>query len=348
MFLKESFEQFQKTKVNLDDTRMKRVKSAHHSVRGKLGSIEAVREILTGFYLQGSYALLTACRPCDDAIEYDVDIVMAADFRNAHGYMRSGQDVLAWLQEQIESIGLYKGKTTILKCCVRIAYESDGQRFHLDVVPAHRPDTTKGSILIAPKWSESDPRGYQAWFAKCQKRCDRLRHVVRLLKYWRNVQGGGPNSMILTTLAAQHVPTSSRSLDDALVKTMTSLNGWLREQTAYGVEVLNPSLKEENLARNWTGAEVTDFQRLFSAATAKAKEARSCKDEEETISLWNDPVLFDGRFPKTVRGLGNEAKAAAAAIGDGLGLTAAGQVCIGRGPTPRPVKQSGGFYGARE
>ena len=348
MLLRNSFEDFLTGTVSLDDTRMSRVQSAHRSVRRKLKGIEAVRAVLTGFYLQGSYALLTACRPCGDQTEYDVDLVLAADFRDDRGRLPSGWRVLNWLQRQIESISLYEGKTTVKKCCVRIDYESDGQRFHLDVVPAHRPDTKQGVIRVAPGWGYSNPRGYKRWFELRRKRSKRLRHVVRLLKYWRNLQECGPNSMILTTLAARHAPKEFRSLDDALVKTMRGMNGWLQEQNIYGAQVLNPSLEEEDLARDWWGMDVAMFQHLLGAATDKAEEALASKDEAETIELWNGAKLFDGRFPKTLRGLGEDAKAAAEAIGDGLAVTPAGLVSIGAGRSCPTVEKGGGFYGEKK
>lgn len=348
MYLRKSFEHFLSNKVNLDATRMERVKRAHQSVRSELKTIDEVTEILTGMYLQGSYALLTACRPCGAHTEYDVDIVLAADFRSKGGRMKNGWQVLRWLQRQIEGISLYAGKTEILKHCVRIKYESDGQRFHLDVVPAHRPDHVDGPIQIAPDWALSDPRGYLTWFEKRRRRSERLRHIVRLLKYWRNLRGGGPNSMILTTLAAWHAPTAYRSLDDALVQTMSSLNAWLQDQSPHHIEVINPSLEEENLARNWHAGDVASFQRRFQTATEMATEALSCKDEERTIGIWNAPELFDRHFPKTLRGLGDKAKAFAAAMSSKVAFTDPnGKVGFIPSKGRSAARVSGGFFGER-
>ena len=124
---------------------------------------------------------------------------------------------------------------------------------------------------------------------------------------------------------------------------MKGMNGWLQEQNIYGVEVLNPSLEDEDLARNWLGMDVAWFQHLFGAATDKAEEALASKDEAETIELWNGAKLFDGRFPKTLRGLGEDAIAAAKAMGDGLAVTPAGLVAIGASRSFIPVEEGGGF-----
>jgi hypothetical protein len=349
MRLKQSFDDFLRNTVSLDETRRNRVQRAHQFVREKLTAIDEVAERKTGrgTYLQGSYPLHTAVRPCDANEAYDVDVVLAADFRKEDGRMIPGRRALRWLQDCLESIGTYQGKTMRKSCCVRIDYESDDQRFHLDVVPAHQPDTLQGPIKIPPNWSRSDPRGYIDWFRdQCKEADDWLLHVVRLLKYWRNLQGITSNSMILTTLAAHHSPAEAESLDDALVKTMSSIKDWMQSQTLARVEVPNPSMPEENLAQNWPVHHQRRFRNRLSVALETAEEALDSTDEEETINLWNRPELFDGRFPKTVRGLAEKAKEKAAAMGSGgLAVGPSGQVSTGPDRSGRDVPDNGGFYG---
>ena len=89
------------------------------------------------------------------------------------------------------------------------------------------------------------------------------------------------------------------------------------------------------------------FQHLLGVATDKAEDALACKDEEETIELWNRTDLFDGRFPKTLRGVGEDAKVAADAMGDGLAVTPAGLVSIGPSRSFEPVEKGGGFDGEK-
>jgi len=348
MFLRQSFEEFLSNRVSLDDIREDRVKRAHHTVREKLTSIDEVAERTTGrgTYLQGSYPLHTAVRPCDEDGAYDVDVVLAADFTDEQGGLESGHRALTWLRTCIESIGTYEGKTVRKSRCIRIDYESDDQRFHLDVVPAHRPNTLQGPIQIAPDWAKSDPKGYIDWFDNQCDDASRLRHVVRLLKYWRNLRDGGVNSMILTTIVANHAPSEAESLDDALVKTMSSLNSWIQGQNLTSVEVPNPSMPEEDLARNWSYVEKRRFQRQLSEATEKAEEAIGSEEEETTIELWNEPELFDGQFPKTVRGLGEEAREVAAAMaGGGLAVDQGGRVSPNSGDSGQDVPDNGGFFG---
>lgn len=348
MRLKQSFEDFLQNKVSLDGTRRDRIQSAHQSVREKLTSIDEVdgRIIGRGTYLQGSYPLHTAVRPCSEDDAYDVDVVLAADFRREVGGMISGHRVLRWLQGHLESIGTYKGKTSIKSRCVRIDYEADDQRFHLDVVPGHCLNTLQGPIKVPPDWSTSDPRGYIDWFRKQCSSDDWLLHVVRLLKYWRNVQNSGPNSMLLTTLAASHITDEAESLGEALQKTISAVYGWMENQNLGSIEVPNPSMPEENLARSWSYPEQVRFRRRLSSAVELAEEALGSKDEEETIELWNAPELFDGHFPKTTRGLGDDAKEKAAAMtGGGLAIGEDGRLFTGPDRSGREVPDNGGFYG---
>jgi len=351
MFLEESFECLLSNTVSLDETRRKRAIRAQNALRDRLKAVDEVKERLTGMYLQGSYALHTTVRPCDDDIEYDVDIILAADFQDHRdSWLQTGGYTLQWLQDQIESISLYKNKTRLLQHCVRVQYESDQQRFHLDVVPAHRPDTTGGEILICPDWAASNPKGFIDWFNAQKHRCGRLRHITRLLKYWRNLHGDEPNSMILTTLVGHHAPDEGayRTLDHALVQTMTGISKWLNENASllFGVDVPNPSLESENLARGWNGA--LSFVSLLDSATKLAQEAICCSDEEETIELWNAPELFDGCFPQTVRGLGQAERKVRNGIQSKSAFTgAAGAISVSRQKGHQCVPDNGGFYGTK-
>lgn len=351
MLLKDSFENFLSSKVNLDQTRFDRIVSAHNSIRDRLEADGKIQERLVGFYLQGSYALRTVSRPHSDDVEYDVDVVGAFDFRDKHGRLITGPAALDWLYRHINSINLYEGKTEKRRSCVRIHYQSDGARFHVDVVPAHRPDTTEGPIRIPPDWDQSNPRGYKRWFqGRKDEHCKRVKHLVRLLKYWRNLQceaDWGPNSMVLTTLVGQHTPADGdyKSLDDALVQTMTSMDELFQGQW-HTPEVLNPSLQGEDLARNWSQSDFKRFRRLFRRATETAQDAIESEDEEESIELWNTPELFDGKFPKTTRGLGQREKAVAAAMANGgLFTDPSGRLGSRSSKRGREMPDNHGYYG---
>ena len=260
MRLKDSFEDFLTDRVNLDPTRVGRVKTAHNTIRDKIAALDDIKPRFVGTYLQGSYALRTAVRPVHDDHEYDVDVVLAMDLHDAQGNLYGGDAVLDWLYGLVNGIALYEGKVERRERCLRVRYASDGQRFHLDVLPAHQPVIADAPILIPPDWAATNPRGYIRWLdGVVRDRCERARHLARLLKFWRNLQypdgAFAPNSMVLTTLVGLFAPTDAayRSLDEALVLTMRGINDWLQGLGPFEeVVVKNPSLKGENLARSWS------------------------------------------------------------------------------------------------
>lgn len=356
MRLKDSFEDFLTGRVNLDPTRVGRVQSAHNTIRDKVAALEDVKPLYVGAYLQGSYALRTAVRPAHDDHEYDVDVVLALDLRDAHGRLYGGDAVFDWLYGLVDGVALYKGKVERRERCLRVRYASDGQRFHLDVLPAHQPVVTDDPILIPPDWAATNPRGYTRWLdGVVRDRCRRARHLARLLKFWRSLQypdgAFAPNSMVLTTLVGLCAPADAAdgSLDEALVLTMCGVNGWLQGLRPFEeVVVENPSLEGENLARSWSWAEVSTFRGRFAEATRLAEAALASDDEEEAVALWNDDALFGGLFPKTLRGLGREAKGAAAAMASG-GLFVGPGGAVGTSPSASGVRvrDNRGFYGRR-
>lgn len=357
MRLKDSFEDFLTGRVNLDPTRVGRAQTAHRTIRDEIAALEDVEPLFVGTYLQGSYALRTAVRPVHDDHEYDVDVVLAMDLRDAQGRLYGGDAVLDWLYELVDGIALYKGKVERRERCLRVRYASDGQRFHLDVLPAHQPDLADEPILIPPDWAATNPRGYIRWLdAVVSGRCRRARHLARLLKFWRNLQYPdgtfAPNSMVLTTLVGSLAPANAAygSLDEGLVLTMRGINGWLQGLRPFeGVVVENPSLEGENLARSWSWVEVSTFRGRFAEATRLAEAALASDDEEETVALWNDDVLFAGLFPKTLRGLGEQAKEAATAMASG-GLFVRPNGAVGLsdpGTSGVRVRDNRGYFGRR-
>lgn len=355
MFLSATFDNFIQNVVSLDRTRLNRIQRAHNAVRSDIEALDPVREISTGpTFLQGSYAIYTPVRPCDKEASYDVDIVLPADFRNERSQLPNGRSVIRWLKSQIEQNGQYSDKTEVKGQCVRINYEADEGRFHLDFVPAHTLDPTEIPVQVPPDWSPSDPRGYREWFEKQAGRLEEKRHlryIVRMLKYWRNLRGVGPNSMILTTLSAQAAPSEGdyRSIDQALVTTMEGICEALDVENLRDVEIPNPSLPEENLARDWSVAEILRFKRALSKATETAQDAIDSLNGSETAELWNSPVLFDGEFPVPEEDPSEEARAAGAAMaGGGLSFDSDGYASTDPNPDGHgsTVPDNGGFYGA--
>ena len=309
MLLKNNFSKFLKDRVNLNQSRIDRIISAHHSVRDRLEKDDWVSSRLVGTRLQGSYALGTAIRSPHESGTYDVDVVLGLKLDDPGTGLPSGYSVLKETQDALEAISLYSGKTEILKCCVRIAYAQDGLDFHLDVVPAHVLEKMGDPLQIPPHWCKTNPIGYIDWFEqKNSKTSGYLRKVVRLLKYWRDIQQlESPNSMVLTTLAGQFIIEDARSVDEALVHVFGEILKWAEDDSDQPVPIVpNPSLPEENLARDWNYDQFIKFRDHLKSAHQDAKKALDSEDEKETISLWNGPHLFNGKFPTEVSNCGKK------------------------------------------
>ncbi|MXX97367.1 MAG: nucleotidyltransferase [Rhodothermaceae bacterium] len=309
MILKKAFDNFLRDRVNLNQTRIDRIISAHHSVREKLEEDEWISKYFIDSKLQGSYALGTAIRSSHKEGTYDVDVVLGLDLEDEYGQLPSGISVLKNVQSALEEISLYSGKTEILKCCVRVAYSSDGLDFHLDVVPAHVPEGMRDPLQIPRDWDKTNPLGYIDWFNETNRNgSGHLRRVVRLVKYWKDLHKlESPNSMVLTTLAGRFLPKEALSVDDALVQVLGGMIAWADEcSNADELDVPNPSLPEENLARDWHFDQFTSFRDRLRSAYEDAKTARDSIDEQETIDLWNGPHLFDGKFPTEVSKCSNK------------------------------------------
>ena len=320
MLLKDNFSKFLKDRVNLNQSRIDRIISAHHSVRDELKKDDWVSSRLVGTRLQGSYALKTAIRSPHESGTYDVDVILGLKLDSPRPELPSGDFVLKKTQDALEAIPRYSGKTEILKCCVRVTYAQDGLDFHLDVVPAHVPEEIQDPLQIPPYWHKTNPIGYIKWFeAQNSKGSGCLRKVVRLLKYWRDLQRlESPNSMVLTTLAGRFIPEDALSVDEALVHVFGEILRWAENDSDQSVPIVsNPSLSEENLARDWDYEQFIKFRNHIKSAYSDAKKALDSEDAKEAVHLWNGPHLFDGKFPTEISNHGKKHQEVANAFSKG-------------------------------
>lgn len=123
--------------------------------------------------VQGSFRLGTVTRPIRDGIEacYDIDLVSEIPLDKNR---TSPQAVKSMVGDRLREHGTYKKLLAPEgKRCWTLEYaEQDGVGFHLDVLPAvpEPRGLLSSAIAITNKkdgtytWSDSDPRGYGAWF----------------------------------------------------------------------------------------------------------------------------------------------------------------------------------------
>lgn len=353
MYLREAFDEFIATTIRLDETRRKRIQRAHNTVRSELESIPEVGSKMQGTFLQGSYPQHTATKPVNEDGSYDVDVIFAGDFSSERGRLLGPSKALGWLRDHIESIGRYSGKTKLKASCVCLDYARD---MHLDIVPAHCPEGMEQPIMVPraefldEEWFCSNPRGFMKWFKAKRKESEHLLDVVRLMKHWRNLRRDNPNSMVVTTLCTKHIPENASSVDEALTQTQQNILAWMKESSGtfgQGLRVSNPSLPDEDLARNWSWASRRRFYDQLQASARLAERAINSKDEAETIELWNRDELFKGQFPKKKRGLGEEAKALGERFSAGaVTIGANGALDGNNSARNKPVRPNNGFFGS--
>lgn len=345
MYLKKAFDSFLTDKVNTTPTQVKRIQSAHNSVRSVLEN-SALKPIIDRTLLQGSYAIKTGVRSARGDKPFDVDVVVGLRLADENGDLPDGLKTLLAIQAILEDSHLYKGKTTVLDSCVRVDYADSGQSFHLDVVPVHVLAGMRDPVQIPRDWRWTNPFGYVDRFNdQSSERCGYLRRVTRLVKYLRDVQQmNGFNSMVLTTRVAELMPTSCESVDDALAKVLRALADWADGVGAFQSPIVcNPSLPTEDLARNWHFADFGAFRTLIKAAADDAEAAIASDSEQDTINLWNGDNLFDGYFPTKLHGL-DEAKKVANDYSSGISRVGPTGLIGGSGLV---AHRTSGFFGSR-
>lgn len=325
MKLRKSFDAFL-SQIDIKDTRRERIVTAHNTIRDLLLSDENIKQYSPSFFLQGSYAMRTIVRPSANE-DYDVDLVLCLLLEDAAGNMLSGDVVKSMVYDAIASHGTYKDKVSMKTHCIRIDYEGD---FHLDITPAHRTNGDDDTILVVPDWSESNPKGLIAYFRDVHSKAyDKFYPVVRMLKWWRNIHFGDegyPKSILLTTLASRYIPSKDVSLDSALCTVLEGIHEYVKDLEE-APEVLNPVNENENLCRNWTKDDFLSFKSKISVAAFAAREALDCKDEEKTISIWNDKSLFDDTFPKAIYHIADEPNMMTKSfVANAAGVTSSGAV----------------------
>jgi hypothetical protein len=330
------------SQISLDETRVKKIKSAHGALRDFMESDEEIKKFFKDTFLQGSYATDMAIRPKDDE-EFDVDVVLALDVRKKFGRLPGASEVIDWILARIKTSKTYKDKAKPRARCIRINY---ADKFHTDILPAHCPGDKDGALQVPDKWEWSHPLGFIDWCQSINEVSEKkFTRITKILKWWRNFklgQDSGLKSIVLTTIIGQKIQKECGTDADALVGTMTNISSWLSSLTSVP-EVSNPSLPsgKENLVRVWSQSEFDNFKKAFLDATETADEALAEEDKEKSIKLWTE--LFGDKFPKSIE---EEAKAMREAIRKGEAVISSGFLSSSKGSDVKaipvsPVKQYG-------
>jgi hypothetical protein len=194
----------------------------------------------------------------------------------------------------------YKEKLKKKDRCIRVDYAGD---FHMDVVPAKPSDSEH--ILISSKndneWIETNPEGYTEWFKeKNRENDDKLVNATKIIKFWRDNKVGkdtAPKSILLTALIGTYIQSASSDAE-TLVLTLENMVDNIDEILDDNNEpyVENPSLDEENFARDWDKAKYDIFITKLERFSTNARAALDEEDKYESIKKWKD-IIFGDKFP---------------------------------------------------
>lgn len=311
MECQKNFKKFHEN-ILLNPTRIKRIEDAISALKIFVSNDKkedekdenGIGDVLIEIFPQGSYVQEMCIKPANEDEEFDVDMVLSLSLEKSSDSSSKPKDnpktILKWLEKRLKYNGNYKNKIKEPKPrCVRISYEGD---FHLDVVSVTPVESKNGILWIPDKsegWNKTNPKGFILWCNDKEKASGgRFKRIVKFSKWWRSTIASDKaniNSILLTTLLGHHI-TKGNTDAEALVETMESLDSWL--QLCKSVpDIDNPSLSDENLARDWSDAEFTAFKKNFREATQNSRTALDETDLAKSIKLWQK--VFGYKFPSS-------------------------------------------------
>lgn len=323
--------------ISLNPQREDRINSALINWKGKLENNDTLKDLYSGLLTQGSYATETAIRPQNNN-EFDIDTILILKVEDGE----KPKAVIKLLADVLKEYDAFKDKIITKDRCVRIKYAGD---FHMDIVPV-KP--TSGEHLLIPcksedEWKETNPIGFKKWV--CEKNSNfgyKLAPITRIIKQWRDRSVGketAPKSILLTTIIGNNIEKYN-STADSLVYTLENMVANLDEVLDEDGEpyVENPSLKGENLARDWNREKYDIFKKKLSKFATDARIALNEEDDKDkSIEEWRN--IFGPRFPNK---LPTEVKMAAEIVSGTMYVNSSGTLNNIEGKKIEPHRFFGG------
>ena len=291
------FREFLSNEVNLNPTRLRRLKDHFDAVKRylseRLGAYEETKR-------QGSFGLQTIIKPVGDR-EYDADALVFMTYDDDKEPKAYINDVYQCLRGNKN----YADKVHRRTRCVYIDYAGD---FHLDLVPCTTRwncETQQEELVICNNtdndFEVTDGTGYRDWFNEKTKITDgNLRQVTLLLKFLRDHKGNfSVKSILLTTLIGNHVCASDeggeafKDVPTSLKTISNRINDFLQENDSMP-EICNPVLEDESFTRHWDDEKYRHFRDMFALYTEKINEAFDATEHNDIVKKWRK--LFGDKF----------------------------------------------------
>lgn len=300
MKLTNHFDDFLVSVVNLNQTRIDRLKDHVDAILSTIESFEIYSEILLDSKPQGSWAHKTIIKPASATIGFDADIVV---FVNPHNDWEPS-DYIENLYKEFKSHGTYTDKVSRKTRCVTIQYAND---FSIDIVPCIKRFGSEWILNRSESVEEqTNSKGFIDWFFNKNSYTgnNQLIKVIRLLKYLRDVKKTfSVKSILFTTLIGQLI--SSGDLDGAeftdiptsLRTIVTRLDRYLQSMP-YMPEIVNPSLVSESFTRHWDQDKYENFRSCIRRYAEWIEDAYTEAERSKSILKWRK--VFGDDFAKSV------------------------------------------------
>ena len=291
-----SFHKFLEDEVNLNPTRIERIKDGIATVETFIKNNAVFKDHFIKVVPQGSYRQKTIIKPLDGDGDFDVDILL--ELKEFTDW--TAKQYLDALHNEFKNTDRYKdivdrrGKNR----CVTLDYADD---FHIDIIPSIRMGT--GTVIMNKKTDSFEPTdgdGYAQWFNRANSLStnDFLIKITRLTKYLRDRETMPIKSIMLTTiLGALVLNLDTRKLYSDLPTAFKVLFGRYDDylQSHSGpFDVKNPVLPTESFARHWDQDNFDETKRKVHALRVKIYEAYDTEDEDESLELWQE--VFGNAF----------------------------------------------------
>lgn len=282
--------------ISLGPSREERITSALSNWEEKFSEDIELKDKFKDFFPQGSYSTNTTIKPMKEN-EYDIDAVLLLNINENE----SPKDTLYWIRDRIISHKYFQKATKVKNRCVRIDYAND---FHVDVVPAlPYEDIIKIPSKKENSWSKNNPVGFTKWCNDININSEHYySKIVKIVKYWRDNKVGeetAPKSILLSTIIG-HKLQKMPSIAETLVETLRELINYLEDIIdTQNIFIGNPSLPEENIARDW---DIENANRFFMKIKSFYTDAYFALKEENTelsIQKWQE-IFDDIAFPTTL------------------------------------------------
>ncbi|MCU1484399.1 MAG: hypothetical protein JWN67_1145 [Actinomycetia bacterium] len=311
MKLTNCFDHFMRNTVNMDEGRLRSLKTSVDAIYSTLANDDELGELVEGMDPQGSWAQETIIKPVDGR-EFDADFMLV--MTHQPGWKPSAY--LTAVYEALRRSPTYKDKVQKKHRCVRVVYAAD---YHVDIVPfvvlpdgseviAHHEMTEDGEI---DEWEDTDPTAFTAWMQRQDGVANgNLRRTIRLMKYLRDhhMNFKLTRSVILTVVLGERV-SARRKLDEpdcysdlptAFVHILEDLDDWMDSRPNLP-PLPDPSGANNDFSHRWSQE---SYENLAAKVKTIAADARAAIDPdlsvEHSLKAWQKVFGSDFKRPPDV------------------------------------------------